>query len=401
MTTNHQHLTIIDGGDPISDGAVTTQFPPLLLVPPPAPVVEVPFETAAPSISPDPQPGRSILGRMLALVLVGATVAGLVWVSTQIYFVLNDGWIAPLHLSPDSDAVASLRMQHQRHLAELSRIDAEVARIDGELVAIDGAVNRLSALRGASRETMRWQAERNRVEASGLDAAATLLRSQRRLLEQLHTRQTDLVHRARADLAAGLVDRSVVDREEQARDQLALEMTEVDRQLGDGEVRRSQTRAAHRALRAGTGHSEGPMIGTMPEVAAGDERDARIEVEIERLQAEARGHRAMRAVAVASLATQRSLLADVESRPLHRAMTTATDVAFVPYDQLEAVQPGARVLACAWGVFNCEVVGRVGEVLAGEVVTQDPWGEIARGQYAVLVLDNTVAIRERILRVRN
>ena len=39
-------------------------------------------------------------------------------------------------------------------------------------------------------------------------------------------------------------------------------------------------------------------------------------------------------------------------------------------------------------------------VLPGEVVTQDPWGEMARGQYAVLLLDDKDAVRERVLRVR-
>jgi len=51
-------------------------------------------------------------------------------------------------------------------------------------------------------------------------------------------------------------------------------------------------------------------------------------------------------------------------------------------------------------VFACRTVGHVGEVLPGEVVTQDPWGEIARGQYAVLALDDKDAVRERVLRVR-
>ncbi len=409
MNSPHRpRLTLIHGDVPVSDVSETVPMPTFLVVQDvdvlasiPAPVADpVPDPVPPPVLAPEARPGRSIIGRMLALTLVVATVAGLAWTGQQIYYVVTDGWIAPLHLSPDSETVSSLRLQHQRHLGELARIDAEVARIDGELVAIDAAIQRLSALRGASRETMRWQAERSRVEATGLANAADLLRRQRQLLEQLHARQVDLVRRGRLDLAAGLVDRTIVDREEQARDQIALELTEVDRQLGEGSVRRKQTRAAMLALRAGTGNGVAPAIGMMPEVAAGDERDTRIEVEIERLQAEARGHRATRAAAVAGLATQRTLLAELESRPLHRAMKTATDVAFIPYDQLDAVQPGARVLDCMWGVFSCHEVGRVGEVLGGEVVTQDPWGEIARGQYAVLVLDDNDAVRERVLRVR-
>lgn len=358
--------------------------------------------TTTSEVSPvsDVQPGRSWAGRVLALTLLAATLSALAWGSVQVYHLLTDAWIAPLRLSPDSDAVAQLRMQHQRHLAELSRLDAEITRLDGELEAIDAAVDKLSALRGSAQATLTWQAEQSRVEAGGLDTVTTLLERQRALLVKLLDRQHQLVARARDDLAAGVIDRTAVDREEQVGDQLALELTEIERQLADAKVRRTHTRSALRALRAGTGQGDAPAVGQMPEVAAGVEHAARVEVELQRLLAEARGQRALRAVAVASVAAQRELLAELESRPLYRAMSAATDIAFVPYDQLAGVRPGARIVDCVWGVVHCHQVGRIAEVLPGEVVTQDPWGELARGQYAILALDDADAVRERVLRVR-
>ena len=137
-----------------------------------------------------------------------------------------------------------------------------------------------------------------------------------------------------------------------------------------------------------------------PELAASEEHTARVELEIERLRAEAVGQRALRAVAIDSAATQRELLAELEARPLYRAMTKATDIAFVPYDQLNGVTPGARIMDCTWGVFRCRQVGTITELVPGEVVTQDPWGKLARGQYAVLHLTDAHAVRERVLRVR-
>ena len=96
----------------------------------------------------------------------------------------------------------------------------------------------------------------------------------------------------------------------------------------------------------------------------------------------------------------RELLDEIQARPLYRAMHTSTDVAFVPYDDLDGVVPGARVMACVWGLFSCHDVGRVTEILPGEVVTEDPWGDLARGQFIVLDLDEPGAIREKVLRVR-
>ena len=165
----------------------------------------------APLPSADAGPATSWTGRLFALSLLVATVGGLGWLGREVYFVITDSWIAPLHLSPDSDGVAALRMQRQRQLAELARLDAEVTRVDGELAAIDAAVVRLDKLRAHATTTRRWQTEASARAASGLDTATDLLRRQRALLVQLSLRQAELVARARADLAAGLIDRTALD----------------------------------------------------------------------------------------------------------------------------------------------------------------------------------------------
>ena len=56
---------------------------------------------------------------------------------------------------------------------------------------------------------------------------------------------------------------------------------------------------------------------------------------------------------------------------------------------------------CVWGMFSCTAVGRVTEVLPGEVIVPDPWGTLARGQYAVIELDDQHAAQSKTLRVRS
>ena len=53
------------------------------------------------------------------------------------------------------------------------------------------------------------------------------------------------------------------------------------------------------------------------------------------------------------------------------------------------------------GIFLCKPVGRVGEIVSGEVILPDPWGNQARGQYAVLDLLDHDAARAKTLRVRS
>lgn len=400
MTQMLRVVTAADEAAALELARARTALAPVSL-PSPPPLVE-PRAPITDEVAPIPAPAAdaalatSWSGRLFALSLLVATIGGLGWLGREVYFVATDSWIAPLHLSPDSDGVAALRMQRQRQLAELARLDAEVTRIDGELTAINAAVVRLDKLRDHATTTRRWQTEASARTATGLDTATDLLRRQRGLLVQLGARQAELVTRARDDLAAGLIDRTALDREEQVRDQLALELTELDRQLAEAGTRTAETRSTLRALRG----EDPDARRTMPELAASEEHTARVELEIERLRAEAVGQRALRAVAIDSAATQRELLAELEARPLYRAMTKATDIAFVPYDQLGSVGPGARIMDCLWGVFRCHQVGTITELVPGEVVTQDPWGKLARGQYVVLHLTDAGAVRERVLRVR-
>jgi hypothetical protein len=76
-------------------------------------------------------------------------------------------------------------------------------------------------------------------------------------------------------------------------------------------------------------------------------------------------------------------------------------VAFVPYTQLDGVAPGAQVLECTLAFFACRTVGAVLEVVPGEVMLSDPWGNPARGQYAVLDLHDHASARSKSLRVRS
>jgi hypothetical protein len=375
----------------LSDGLATQTSP-----------IDILEDSLASAAGPDHTAAEAVRhtgARVAALAALFVTVVALAWLAVQIHALIADSWVAPLHLSPDNQAIVQLRFEHQRHLAEVARLDAEVTRLDGELAAIGTAVARLSGILDSSEQSMRWQADVGSDEAAGVSSAIANLERQRGLLRQLHERQLGLVAAAKGDLAAGLVDRTALDREEQARDRLALEIADNQRQLDEARRRRGQAVASVEAFRSG---AAGAAAGRtrMPEVAAGAEHRLRLDLEILRLQSEARGHRALRAVAAASIATQRGLLAEVEARPLYRAMTQAIDVAFVPYPQLDDVRAGATVLDCTWNVVNCRAVGRVTEVLPGEVVTQDPWGEMARGQYVVLALEERDAIRERVLRVR-
>ena len=345
----------------------------------------------------------TLASRAFALGALGTLIASGVWFISAMVGLFSDSWIAPINLSPDSDAVIQLDLSLTRQRAEMSRVQAEVTRMDEETRAIDTALLRLGALRERGGELYAYGVDISAEERQTLTRAVRDLREQRRVLSELLESQRADVARARQHLAGALIERRQLEAEEQALGRLQLSVLDNARALTEAEARLHRTRMsedAFRGAREGTSAADAAG-GRLPEIVQREEQTTRLELEIIRLEAERRALAATRRTAEESLASLRAVMEQIESRPLYRATRASMDVAFVPYEQLEGMREGDEIVQCEAGIFMCRVVGHVTEIVAGEVVTQDPWGELARGRYAVLDLSDAEAVRERILRVRS
>lgn len=336
---------------------------------------------------------------MAGITVLAVTLGIAGWLAVLAVRAFTDSWVAPILLSPDNDNVLQLRLALNYHMAELQRAEAGISSIDEELVAVEAGINRLSELRHSARQTLRWQAGTQGDEQGAVGESIATLNEQRTVIERLLERQQRLTERTRDDLRAGLVDRTEMEAQEQSLDALKVQLIENSRLLGEARFRKAQLDRGEKALRSAFGKEAG-ATSLMPEVAAGEEHEARLEVELLKLEAERRNLKNVRRISMDAVEKQSSLLNDLKTRPLYRAMEENTQVAFVPYSQLDGVREGDTVMSCVWGLFYCRPVGRVTQIVSGEVVTPDPWGAIARGQYVLMNLTMPEAIREKILRIR-
>lgn len=344
----------------------------------------------------EPRPGLgSRAAALTALVGVGGSLG---WLALSLVRLFSDSWVAPISLSPDSDQILQLDLQLTRERAEMDRVSAELARIEAEIGAIDGGLARLETLRHRAPELFEFGAERSSQEAAALGRGLASLRDERAILERLVTRQESELALAREHLAAGMIQRRDLERQEQSLDTLRLQLVGNARAADELRARQRSASSSATEYRSSVhGESGRPHL---PDIAARQESEVRLELEIMRLEAERRGLVALREAGRRNLAELEEVMHQIEERPLYRATQRQMDVAFVPYEQLEGVRQGAPVVQCEAGIFFCHDVGTVSEVIPGEVVTQDPWGELARGRYAVLELREREAVEERILRVR-
>lgn len=336
--------------------------------------------------------------RIFSLAALGGCVAALGFGASAAYHAVNDAYVAPLILSPDNDLVIQSKLNLMRLVAERENLTAKLEEHEASLEATTAAIDRLRSLQASSSHALDWSrvaaTQQGDVDARNLK----MLTSERGLIQDSIVRQSGYIDQLRSGLGAGLVHRADLERETIALNQLELAALVNEQESNAASARRKSALAMQRAVTASApGGGAAP-----PEVLAHRDQEVRLELDILKLEAERRSRLAQERADHAALAHVDELLSQMKARPVFRAIDGSQNVAFVPYTQMDSVRRGADVYACSvWGVFDCSRVGSVAEVVPGEVAAQDPWGTLARGQYAVLDLSEASAGRARSLRVRS
>lgn len=330
--------------------------------------------------------------RLFSFAALGAFAATLGWIGQQGYRAATDGFVAPIILSPDSDVVLTTKLHASQLEAERVKTASEMERLDADLAAGLDAITRLKALTSSQTDPRAWLSKVQRNAAAAGAMELDRVAQQRTHLTQMIREQEQLVATAKANVDASVIARPEYTREVLALSHLRLALFDTERTQVRAQLDAAQNRLARAAL-----DGSGPP---MPEIIAREEQMTRVELELTKLEAEQRTMRSERATLSDKLAKIDELDAQLRARPVYRAAQARVEAAFVPYTQIDAVQRGAVVLDCTWGLFRCKSVGTIAEVVPGEVVLPDPWGNQSRGQYAILDLENHKAARSKVLRVR-
>jgi hypothetical protein len=336
---------------------------------------------------------RSIGTRLFAFGALAGFVSAIGWAGHQAYRAGTDSFVAPIILSPDSDIVLAQKLKLSEIAVERARATGQIEAADVDVVATTKAVERLKALSSSTSNALAWNKALTAQQAAFGGAELKTLAKQEVALKGLMDQQQKVTSQAKANMEAGLISKMDYAREEQAlgRWQVALietERTKVQTGLLLGQVAMSQ-----RSLAGGS------TIAT-PEQITREEQMVRIELEILKLESEQRARMAEKKVLQEKLAKIDELEGQLKARPIFRAVEQKIEVAFVPYTQLDGAKEGNEVYDCVWGLFACTPVGSLSELVPGEVILPDPWGNQARGQYAVLDLADHSAARSKTLRVR-
>ncbi len=353
-------------------------------------------DVMAPKTRTEPTKRKLLGSRLVSIVALCATVWGVGYLAKNAYHVATDSFVVPVVLSPDSDLVIQSTLSRATLLSERMKITLQREQLEAEVYAAEQAVTQLKELQGSVEKSLEWTAAMASTQA-GSDAKELAMRRQEHLaLTSVLVAQEAVVARVKKALDAGLVGEAEYTREVNALGPMRVAIIENERARSVTQSQMETVLLTRRAMAAGR---EGARMST-PEMLAQQEQLVRIKCDLLKLEAERRTKSAERRHIDEELGKLDELIGQLNKRPIFRAIDASTNVAFVPYTQIDGVSTGGNVYECILGVFSCTQVGRVTEILPGEVIVPDPWGSMARGQYAVMELQDQHAAQSKTLRVR-
>jgi hypothetical protein len=348
----------------------------------------------APPAPAAPEPRSGARTRVFAFFALCVTLGAGSYVGYSAYHVATDSFVAPMILSPDSDVVLANKQRMVALDAERVQAKAQATRLTAEMTLAENAMQRLAALKSTASNALGWTAKLNAQRGRAGAGELRTLKRQRSVLHDMQAAQQEIARKAEHDLKAGVIQKIDRDREVDKLHQIGLALIENERLRVQSDMANFETALRQQSLAGG---KDAPP---MPEIMTREEQLIRLELELSRLAAENGTRASEKRVLEKRIAEIDELEAQLKARPISQAIEKKLVAAFVPYTQLPGVRAGSQVYQCTWGIFNCQTVGTISEVVPGEVVMADPWGGMARGQYAVLDLTDRESAKVKVLRVR-
>ncbi|HUQ06783.1 MAG TPA: hypothetical protein VM261_29975 [Kofleriaceae bacterium] len=314
---------------------------------------------------------------IIVIVLVG-------YIATSAFYFVSDSWVQPMRVAASDERVLSLQSQlteqentKDKIIADLNHADRYIAvqqTYQGEFAAAIRAdlTGRKAALNRVRELASGYASARDRVRRSNQAYAAA---SQKKMAEEY---------------AAGLIDRGqMLSGKFQLAQITSSNLTLAERQA-EYEDRATDLEAEAQALNAILDEKGGTSALSY------DVLKIKQEYELSRLETQKAIE--SREALKSSLERQEKVVDGLKQSPYLRAVDGNANVAFVPYSNMDDVRAGAPLYGCALEMLFCRKVGKIVEVMQGEVSFKHPHREkVLRGRMIVVDLKDKSAAEDDVL----
>ena len=331
--------------------------------------------------------------KVVGFAILGTILFGLAsFIFINLFYMCNRSWVTPMIVSSTDPRVMQLNAQYEAE---------RVARDGVAIQRLQLQFQREDAERVKQGEDEFQAAFRDMMRAEALDRGAQLAMLHR-LIGELRKTRTEMTATSKAFTAI---------RKEDLKGEYAARLIDKD-QATRGGYELSQIASANLALSERDVEANSRMAGLQRAVDALKSGKRSTSYEILRMQheyeqsvlaskrAEGTAEALAASVALLDKTVERydAQIARVEKAPYLQALDKGLPTAFVPYDNVGAVKVGDAVYACAASVFWCKSIGRVAELLDGEVVEKHPLhSRELRGVLVKLELTEPKAMEHAVL----
>ncbi len=316
--------------------------------------------------------------RLLGFVILTIIVVILVgYITTTAFFYVSDSWVVPMAVTPTDEKVVSLQTQ-------LADLQTQRDRLDDELMQAERSILVQEEFQEEFAKAIRGDLEGRKAALGRVRALANAAAATRVAIKNQSSAYASASRKKMAqEYEAGLIDRNAM---LSGKFQLA-QITSSNLSLAE--------RQAEFETRAAELESQTRSLDMILDRASGGE-DAALSYEVLTVKQELEQSRLDLARAIESrdtlkdaLTRQDKMIESFEQSAYLRAVADGASVAFVPYANLGDATKGADLYACKVGMVFCYHVGRILEVLPGEVQFKHPQRDkMLRGKMIELKLDD-------------
>jgi len=323
--------------------------------------------------------------RLLGFSLLTIIVAVLIgYIGTTAFYFLNHTWVTPVAISPNDEKVVALQGELAAQLNVRAQLVSELEQSERIMRAEQSF--QLQFARAIKKDLEGRRQALGRMQQ--LATAAAVTRDQIRVAGDEFS--ASAASRLDQDYGAHLID---VDQALAGKFQLA-QITSTKLSLAERQAefdqRAYELASQTRSLDAILGDKTLSAALTYDVLKIARDYDASKLV----LAREQNNRDRLRE----SIARQDQIIDGVKQSAYLKALADNASVALVPYDNLENVAKGTALYACRVEMLLCHQVGRIRDVLPGEVIVKHPTREsMLRGRMVVMELTEPLAAQREVL----
>ena len=316
------------------------------------------------------------------LTVIVAVLLG--YIGTTAFYFFDHSWVTPVALSANDEKVVALQSELNRQLNERAKLESDLAQSERAIRAeqtfqlqfaqairkdLEG---RTAALRRVQQLAHEAASTRDEIRNTNGDySASTAARMENEYKARLIDRDSMLASKFQLAQISG-ANLSLAERQAEF-DQRAAELS-------------AQTESLD-AILADKSHNAALSYDALK--IARDYQTSKLELaretgERERLKA--------------SIERQDKIIAGLNGAGYMRAVAEHATVALVPYANLENVKKGTPLFSCKLSMFWCHEVGKVLDVLPGEVLVKHPHrDDMLRGRMIEMQMTDGEAAQDEVL----